>query len=176
MLSMKTTFQHTLLAVLLISLIASVGFAQENESYRPKGFHKNITIGALATLSGGCDDSDECWVDLPPVLPGKFNLTLGHQFNSHVSLDFRLWDFWIVLVGAEVGPTIHLTDTRLSPYVFGGVGALITFAAPYLFAGGGLDYNITKRAGLFVEAKYYIDATQTDNGGLIPEFGFRYKF
>ncbi|MEZ4846438.1 MAG: hypothetical protein R2877_05700 [Bdellovibrionota bacterium] len=178
MLGMKTTFQHTLLAVLLITLFASIGFAQENETYRPNGFHKNITIGALVAIGAGCDDNtEECWFDIPPVLPGKFNLTLGYQLNPYVSLDFRLWDFWLVLLGAEAGATVHLTDTRVSPYVLGGVGSIITFGpAPYLFAGGGFDLNISKRTAFFAEAKYYMNAKEINNGGVIPEFGLRFKF
>ncbi|MCC7460297.1 MAG: hypothetical protein IT286_03245 [Proteobacteria bacterium] len=178
---MKTTFQHTLLAVLLITLFASIGFAQENitlesPSYRAKGFFGSFSVGAIINPGNGCDDEDECWGDISPVLPGKLDLNVGYQFNPYVSLNARIWNFWIIVNGVELAPVVHLTDSRVSPFITGGVGAATVLGSggAYAFAGAGLDIHFTQKANMFVQARYV--TTFEDVGGLLPEIGVKFRF
>jgi opacity protein-like surface antigen len=188
---MKQIFKHSLLAVLLIALAASTCFADENGivqnsneaiqlkvPYRAKGFHANLSLGAVVTFYN-CKDSSEC-LNIFPVLPGKIDLTLGYQINPYVSIDTRLWTFWMLVFGAELSPKVHLIHGRFSPFVIGTVGIVSLFgsrAATYIGAGGGIDLYIKKSFSIFAMARYLSATFESDKGAIVvPEFGIQYNF
>jgi len=120
---MKQVFQQTLLGVLIISLFASVSFAQEEvvaTSYRSKGLHFSASLSLL-----GFVEKKEGWqggeYEFEDVVIPKLNAALGYQFNPYISLDINAWTV-LLLSTAEIGPKVYLTKTRIAPFVSGAVG------------------------------------------------------
>lgn len=186
-LDMKQVFKHSLLGILLITLFASVCFADEGQSlqlksetnYRPKGFHLG---GAVSTLVPFTHD----WI---AALPGKLDFIIGYQFNPYISMDVKLSTFWIVGWEVQAATKINMTNTRISPFISGSIGFAgtifdletegdftgIPIATSIYTVGAGIDFGLTKRSTIYV--MFQIAGIPLEYGILpVPEIGYQLLF
>lgn len=185
-LDMKQVFKHSLLGILLITLFASVCFADVGQTiplksetdYRPKGFHLGGAVSMIVPFTDG-------WV-VP--LRGKLDFIVGYQFNPYISLDVKLSTLWFIGWQAAASTKINFTNTRISPFITGSIGGAGTYfsleeegdfniitATTLYTAGAGVDFGLTKRSTIY--AMFQIAGIPLEYGILpVPEIGYQLLF
>lgn len=176
MLSMKTIFQQTLLAVFLITLFASVGFAAEqielqnqDQNIKKIGYHTNINLGVFY------------------VIP-KFGLDMGYQLNQHISIDAKLSTLVGIIWTAEVASKINFTNAKWSPYISGSLGYMASIipsddveesnaAIAFLNIGVGTDLKLSEKTRLFGAVHVWTPVNKREEETfLAPEVGIQWSF
>jgi hypothetical protein len=184
---MKAKTKQILLMVIMILVTTTSIQAEEikkttvefeRTTHKKMGLHAGISLNAVINLYGKGDCESDCFT-VPPILPGKIDLSVGYQFNPYISLDAKLWTFWLFVWGVEIAPKFSLTDSMVSPFVTAtyGVATVLGEGATYFGYGGGVDIHVSKRTSFFGMARWIGNPQQGVNvRGVLPEFGVQFTF
>lgn len=186
---MKHTFQQALLAVLIITFFASIGFAQESKptevqiqdeiqleksSYKKLGFHAGVGIDFLIPVIANEDDF---------ILLPKLDIVVGHQFNPYFGVDLKISNILLVIWTAELAPKFNFTNSKISPFITASImgGAAIAFndaiGAALYTAGGGVDFNITEKTQITAMVRAWRALSTDDEDTIImPELSVQFLF
>ncbi len=197
-LDMKQVFKHSRLGVLLITLFASVCFADENVGPKDQGIQQKYhrKVGFHGALNGDLmifsDYNTYSGLDIYP-LP-IIGMGAGYQFNPYISVDLNISTLLFLVWKGEVSTKINFSNTRISPYIAAGVAATndICFSEygecddfiGLYNAGAGVDFDLTRHSSLYVEVKFWgnfksnsdVDNDDSSETMIVPIVGYRFKF